>query len=82
MTVFDPGRIAAAASPPIVYVIDDDAALRDALSGLFRSVGLKVELFASARELLQGKLPATPSCLVLDIRLPGVSGLDLSLIHI
>ena len=76
MTVFDPGRIAAAASPPIVYVIDDDAALRDALSGLFRSVGLKVELFASARELLQGKLPATPSCLVLDIRLPGVSGLD------
>ena len=49
--VFDPGRISAALSPSIVYVIDDDAALRDALSSLFRSVGLQVELFASAREV-------------------------------
>jgi FixJ family two-component response regulator len=57
-------------------VVDDDISLRDALSSLFRSVGLQVELFGSAAELLQKKLPEIPSCLVLDIRLPGVSGLD------
>ena len=68
---------AAGATPaPVVYVVDDDPALRDALSSLFRSVGLEVKLFGSAPELLQSKLPQTPSCLVLDIRLPGVSGLD------
>jgi FixJ family two-component response regulator len=61
---------------PIVYVIDDDAALREALSSLFRSVGLEVKLFASASEFLHGKLPDAPTCLVLDVRLPGVSGLD------
>jgi FixJ family two-component response regulator len=61
---------------PVVYVVDDDPSLRDALSSLFRSVGLDVKLFGSAPELLQSKLPQTPSCLVLDIRLPGVSGLD------
>jgi FixJ family two-component response regulator len=72
----DASRTAAAGNPSIVYVIDDDAAVRTALSGLFRSVGLHVELFASATELLQRKLPETPSCLVLDIRLPGVSGLE------
>lgn len=60
----------------IVYVIDDDQPLRDALSNLFRSVGLHVEMFGSANELLEAKLAETPSCLVLDIRLPGVSGLD------
>jgi FixJ family two-component response regulator len=65
------------AAPSIVHVVDDDRDVRDALCSLFRSVGLRVELFASARELLQGELPAMPSCLVLDIRLPGVSGLDL-----
>ncbi len=59
-----------------VYVVDDDASLRDALSSLFRSVGVKVEVFGSAAEFLQKKLPEVPSCLVLDIRLPGVSGLD------
>ena len=59
-----------------VYVVDDDAALRDALSSLFRSVGLQVEVFGSAAEFLAKKLPDIPSCLVLDIRLPGVSGLD------
>lgn len=59
-----------------VYVVDDDAALRDALSSLFRSVGLHVEVFGSAAEFLDKKLPEIPSCLVLDIRLPGVSGLD------
>jgi FixJ family two-component response regulator len=61
---------------PIVLVIDDDASMRDALKSLFRSVGLHVEVFGSAPELLQSKLPNVASCLVLDIRLPGVSGLD------
>jgi FixJ family two-component response regulator len=61
---------------PVVLVIDDDASLRDALSGLFRSVGLQVRAFASAPEFLQSKLPDAPSCLVLDVRLPGLSGLD------
>jgi FixJ family two-component response regulator len=65
------------AEEPIVYVIDDDASLREALGSLFRSVGLRVQVFASAAELLQSELPAVPSCLVLDIRLPGLSGLDL-----
>lgn len=62
---------------PIVYVVDDDASLREALGSLFRSVGLRVQVFGSAMELLRSDLPAVPSCLVLDIRLPGLSGLDL-----
>lgn len=61
---------------PVVFVIDDDASLREALSSLFRSVGLQVKEFASATEFLQSKLPDNPSCLVLDVRLPGPSGLD------
>jgi FixJ family two-component response regulator len=61
---------------PIVFVIDDDASLREGLSRLFRSVGLQVETFASAPEFLQRKLPDGPRCLVLDVRLPGLSGLD------
>jgi RNA polymerase sigma factor (sigma-70 family) len=60
----------------IVFVVDDDASLRDALKSLIRSVGLQVELFGSAQEFLQRKGPNVPSCLVLDIRLPGTSGLD------
>jgi FixJ family two-component response regulator len=60
----------------IVLVIDDDASLREALSSLFRSIGLQAKTFASAAEFLQFKLPDTPTCLVLDVRLPGVSGLD------
>ncbi|HEX3938146.1 MAG TPA: response regulator transcription factor [Xanthobacteraceae bacterium] len=67
---------AAAAPEPTVLVIDDDASLREALSRLFRSVGLKVKTFASAPEFLQDKLPDGSSCLVLDVRLPGLSGLD------
>jgi RNA polymerase sigma factor (sigma-70 family) len=63
--------------PPIVFVVDDDASIRDALKGLIRSVGLKVELFGAPREFLQAKRPDAPSCLVLDVRLPGESGLDL-----
>jgi FixJ family two-component response regulator len=61
---------------PIIFVIDDDASLRDALSALFRSVGLQVVALASAADFLKGKLPDVPSCLVLDVRLPGLSGLD------
>jgi FixJ family two-component response regulator len=62
---------------PIVFVIDDDPSMREALKSLFRSVGLRVELFGSAPELLQAELPDVTSCLVLDIRLPKRSGLDL-----
>jgi len=61
---------------PIVFVVDDDLAIQRALARLFRSVGLRAEVFGSAPEFLQSKLPAVPSCLVLDIRLPGPSGLD------
>jgi FixJ family two-component response regulator len=64
------------AKESIVFVIDDDVAVRATLSSLFRSVGLRVELFGSAREFAQIKMPDVASCLVLDIRLPGVSGLD------
>jgi FixJ family two-component response regulator len=66
----------ASAAERIVFVIDDDVAVRATLSSLFRSVGLRVELFGSAREFAQIKMPDVASCLVLDIRLPGVSGLD------
>src|SRR5260370_7297923 len=72
----DPPTSKATNAAPIVFVVDDDAAIRDALSSLFRSVGLQVELFRSAPEFLQRKLPDVASCLVLDIRLPGVSGLE------
>ena len=61
---------------PLVFVIDDDASTRETLSSLIRSVGLQVELFGSAQEFLKSKRPDVPSCLVLDIRLPGISGLD------
>jgi FixJ family two-component response regulator len=61
---------------PVVVVIDDDISVRRALTNLFQSVGLKVEAFASASEMLHSKIPDVASCLVLDIRLPGLSGLD------
>ncbi len=61
----------------IVFVIDDDLSMRRALTNLFQSVGLEVGAFGSAAELLNNKLPEVASCLVLDIRLPGLSGLDL-----
>lgn len=62
---------------PIVLVVDDDPSVRRALVNLFESVGLRVAAFGSAPEILQSKPPEVPSCLVLDIRLPGLSGLDL-----
>ena len=61
---------------PIVFVVEDDESVRRALTNLFQSVGLEVELFGSASEMLENKLPDVASCLVLDVRLPGLSGLD------
>ena len=61
----------------VVFVIDDDASLRRAIQRVLGSVGLHVELFGSAREFLAASRPDVPSCVVLDIRLPGMSGLDL-----
>jgi FixJ family two-component response regulator len=62
---------------PIVFVIDDDRMIREALQSLIRSVGLRVETFASAQDFLVAKRPDVPACLVLDVRMPGLSGLDL-----
>ena len=62
---------------PLVIVIDDDAAVRDALDGLLRSVDLEGQFHGSVREFLNEPLPDRPFCLVLDVRLPGQSGLDL-----
>jgi FixJ family two-component response regulator len=61
----------------IVFVVDDDESVRDALASLIRSAGLTVQTFASALEFLAHPRPDVPSCLVLDVRLPGLSGLDL-----
>jgi FixJ family two-component response regulator len=65
------------AAVPVVFVVDDDAPLRDSLRRLISSVGLKVEAFPSARAFLDARRPDAPGCLVLDVRLPGLSGLDL-----
>src|SRR2546422_5674376 len=62
---------------PIVFVVDDDAAVRDGLRRLLSSVGLRVEVFPSAQAFLHARRPDAPGCLVLDVRLPGLSGLDL-----
>ncbi|WP_342725225.1 response regulator transcription factor [Bradyrhizobium sp. B097] len=75
------GRAASPPAPanaedPIVFIVDDDVSVRDSLSNLFRSVGLRAAAFGSAHEFLQHKLPDIPSCLILDIRLPRLSGLD------
>lgn len=61
----------------IVMIVDDDSAIRDSLDSLFRSVGLETRLFSSPAELLGTSLPRVSGCIVLDVRLPGVSGLDL-----
>jgi FixJ family two-component response regulator len=60
-----------------VFVVDDDEAICEALKSLISSVGLEVETYASAREFLESRGPDVPGCLVLDVRLPGLSGLDL-----
>jgi RNA polymerase sigma factor (sigma-70 family) len=64
-------------SESIVFVVDDDPSVRSAIERLIGTVGLQVQLFGSAQEFLASKLPNVPSCLVLDIRLPGISGLGL-----
>ncbi|HWX07730.1 MAG TPA: response regulator transcription factor [Bradyrhizobium sp.] len=66
----------AGAREPLIFIVEDDELMRRALSNLFQSVGLEVEMFGSAAEMLQTKLPDVASCLVLDVRLPGLSGLD------
>ena len=65
------------ADDPVVYVVDDDEGVRNSLESLIRSVGLSVQTFASAQEFLGTKRKNAPGCLVLDVRLPGLSGLDL-----
>src|SRR5437899_7793174 len=62
---------------PIVFVVDDDRSVRDGLRRLITSVGLAVEVFSTAQEFLHARRPDAPGCLVLDVRLPGLSGLDL-----
>src|SRR5277367_3556559 len=61
---------------PIVFVVDDDASVRDAVKRLIASIGLRVETFGATHEFLRAKRPAAPACLVLDVRLPDVSGLE------
>ena len=65
-----------AAATAVVFVIDDDAHVRASIQGLLKSVGLRSETFGTGQEFLRSKRPDTPSCLVLDVRLPGVNGLD------
>jgi FixJ family two-component response regulator len=62
---------------PIVFIVDDDESVREALAGLIRSAGLRVDAFASAREFLACSRPDAPSCMVLDVQLPDLNGLDL-----
>jgi FixJ family two-component response regulator len=63
--------------PSVVFVVDDDVSIREALKNLFQSVGLNVKTFGTAQEFLASRQPDVSSCLVLDVRLPGLSGLDL-----
>ena len=62
---------------PLVCVIDDDSLVRESLHRLLRSAGLKVQAFASAQEFLASRPSEAPSCLVVDVQMPGISGLDL-----
>jgi FixJ family two-component response regulator len=71
-----PPATRATAGEPIIFIVDDDESMREALRRLFGSVGLRVEMFGAATEFLRSKLPDVASCLVLDVRLPGLSGLD------
>src|SRR5258708_34732739 len=64
------------AGAPTVFVVDDDAGVRASIEGLLKSVGLRSECFGTAQEFMRSKRPDAPGCLVLDVRLPGVNGLD------
>jgi FixJ family two-component response regulator len=70
-------RVVKKKTESVVYVIDDDSSIRESLSSLIRSVGLSVETFATAQDFLRSERPDVPACVVLDVRLPGLSGLDL-----
>jgi FixJ family two-component response regulator len=72
-----PGEPDSNSEEPVVLVVDDDEAMREALRSLLESVDLRVEMFRSAAAFLQADLPTTPCCIVLDVRLPGQSGLEL-----
>jgi FixJ family two-component response regulator len=69
-------KTSAAAEDPIIFVVDDDASMRAALDSLLRSVGLQVKTFDSAADFVKCTRPDAPSCLVLDVRMPGIGGLD------
>lgn len=62
---------------PIVFVIDDDALIRDGIHSLIKTIGLRAQTFASAQDFMLAKRPDAPSCLILDVRMPGLNGLDL-----
>ena len=64
-------------TPPTVFIVDDDPSFRDSLQFLLESVGLGVRIFSSAQDFLDGAAPEAPGCLLLDVRMPGMSGLDL-----
>src|SRR5437016_14059539 len=68
---------ASPSTAPTVFLVDDDLSVREALSSLIRSVKLRVETFSSAQEFLRHNRPDAPACLILDVRLPGLDGLEL-----
>jgi FixJ family two-component response regulator len=72
----DSSTEAASQGKPLVFIVEDDPSMQRALGNLFQSVGLEVEIFGSASDMLKSRLPDVASCLVLDVRLPGLSGLD------
>src|SRR5499433_607556 len=72
-----PAAADASATGAVVFVVDDDPSIRNSLRRLITSIGFTVEVFASARAFLDARRPDAPGCLVLDVRLPGLSGLDL-----
>jgi FixJ family two-component response regulator len=71
-----PSTESASKKEPLVFIVEDDPSMQRALGNLFQSVGLEIEVFGSAADMLKSKLPDVASCLVLDVRLPGLSGLD------
>jgi len=70
-------RVTPSSDEPVVYIVDDDEAVREATRDLLSSVGLRVECFGTAQEFLRSSRPDAPACLILDVRMPGSSGLDL-----
>jgi FixJ family two-component response regulator len=72
----DPGSDPRSDSGSVVFVVDDDASVRDSIKTLLKSVGIRTEVFGSPEEFLKATRPEIPSCLVLDVRLPGITGLD------